>query len=102
MSRAEVVSKSNRPSENGLGEDRYIYHDIVKNSMNNSENPYLVSYCQSQQPPPNKEGVPRGTPAGNGCGSVPLKARGTGNNENSQQKYQKRVTILAYRYFLNT
>ena len=46
-SRAEVVSKSNRPSENGFGGDRYIYHDIVKNSMNNSVNPSLVSFTQA-------------------------------------------------------
>ena len=42
--------------------------------------------------------VPRGSPPENGCRTVPLKARGTWNNGNSHQKYQKRVTILAYRY----
>ena len=33
MSRAEVVSKSNRPGGNGLGGDIYIYHDNVKMYM---------------------------------------------------------------------
>ena len=57
-SRSEVVSNSNRPRGNELGEDRYIYHDIVKHSMNNSVNPYLVSYCQSPRPPLTKRVFP--------------------------------------------
>ena len=57
-SRAEVLSNSNRPRGNGLGGDIYIYHDIVKQNMNNSVNPYLVSYCQSPRPPLTKRVFP--------------------------------------------